>query len=109
MAASGMGARYDTTLDRNSAHEMLARRTAQARDADLFEMPGAGRGRPWPPEGTPTPKSAPRSGPKSAPKPAASRSDSIVQTFGKSLARQLGTRTGQALVRGVLGSLVRKR
>nr|WP_276606153.1 DUF853 family protein [Paracoccus liaowanqingii] len=30
----------------------------------------------------------------------------MAQTFGKSLARQLGTRTGQALVRGVLGSLL---
>ena len=38
-----------------------------------------------------------------------SRSDSIAETFGKSLARQLGTRTGQALVRGVLGSLFRGR
>ena len=38
-----------------------------------------------------------------------SRSDSIVETFGKSLARQLGTKSGQAIVRGVLGSLFRGR
>ncbi|MDN5568792.1 MAG: DUF853 domain-containing protein, partial [Paracoccus sp. (in: a-proteobacteria)] len=49
--------------------------------------------------------------PAAATKPASrsSRSDSIVETFGKSLARQLGTRTGQALVRGVLGSLLKRR
>ena len=100
MAASGMAARYDTALDRDSAHEMLARRTEQAArgsDADLFQMPGGSRGKPWPPAAKPAPKTG------------SARSDSIAQTFGKSLARQLGTRTGQALVRGVLGSLVRKR
>ncbi|QBX34558.1 DUF853 family protein [Paracoccus liaowanqingii] len=100
VAASPLGAQYGTTLDRQSAHEMLAQRTAAAAvaedDGDLFEMPatGAGRGRPYP---------APEAPAKPAPR---GRSDSIAQTFGKSLARQLGTRTGQALVRGVLGSLL---
>ena len=47
---------------------------------------------------------------KAEPKPRATRaSDSIATTFGKSLARQLGTKSGQALVRGVLGSLFRGR
>lgn len=36
-----------------------------------------------------------------------SSTDSIVEAFGKSFARQLGTKSGQALVRGVLGSLFR--
>lgn len=108
-AASGMGLKYDTALDRDSAYEMLARKTAaaaeaaerRAADEDLFDMPAregsapGGRGRPYQ---APKPKA-----------PSRSRSDSIVETFGKSLARQLGTRTGQALVRGVLGSLIRKR
>ncbi|CAM3234316.1 helicase HerA-like domain-containing protein [Paracoccus nototheniae] len=114
LAGSDMGAVYDTALDRDSAHEMLARRTAEAgaaaseagakgKDDDLFDMPprtgtdkGTGRGRPYQP-------------PKPATAPARGRSDSIAQTFGKSLARQLGSRTGQALVRGVLGSLLKKR
>ncbi len=104
-AASPMGPKYDTPLDRDSAHEMLARKTeaaaqaasAKADDGGLFDIPaGAGRGRPYQPPARE--KAAPRG-----------RSDSIVQTFGKSLARQLGTRTGQALVRGVLGSLIKKR
>ena len=38
-----------------------------------------------------------------------SRSDSVATAFGKSLARQLGTRTGQAIVRGILGSLFKSR
>lgn len=104
-ATSPMGPKYDTALDRDSAHEMLARKTqaaaqaasAKKDDDGLFDMPaGAGRGRPY--QAPAREKSAPRG-----------RSDSIVQTFGKSLARQLGTRTGQALVRGVLGSLIKKR
>lgn len=100
-ATSPMGPKYDTALDRDSAHEMLARKTQAASvkkdDDGLFDMPaGAGRGRPY--QAPAREKAAPRG-----------RSDSIVQTFGKSLARQLGTRTGQALVRGVLGSLIKKR
>ncbi|WP_330451119.1 helicase HerA-like domain-containing protein [Paracoccus marcusii] len=104
-ATSPMGPKYDTALDRDSAHEMLARKTqaaaraasAKTDDDGLFDMPaGAGTGRPY--QAPAREKAAPRG-----------RSDSIVQTFGKSLARQLGTRTGQALVRGVLGSLIKKR
>jgi hypothetical protein len=37
------------------------------------------------------------------------RSDSVATAFAKSFARQLGTKSGQALVRGVLGGLFRGR
>ena len=37
------------------------------------------------------------------------RSDSITTSFAKSFARQLGTKSGQALVRGILGSIFGKR
>ncbi|WP_022707656.1 helicase HerA-like domain-containing protein [Paracoccus zeaxanthinifaciens] len=110
LANSAMGVKYDKTLDRESAHEILARRTAEAAakaaeeeraDDDLFDMPegqsGYNRGRRYEPHARPTKTKR------------SSRSDSIAETFGKSLARQLGTRTGQALVRGVLGSLLGKR
>lgn len=117
IAASPMAAKYGTALDRESAFELLAKRaevaaqsaTAEAKpgakpdDADLWTMPAEhSRGRRY------DPKIQIPSDP--APKPRASRaaaSDSIATTFGKSLARQLGTKTGQALVRGVLGSLFR--
>lgn len=115
MTASDMGPKYDTSLDRDSAHEMLARRNAQDAapppqdaDDDLFTMPAggaqAGRGRPYQ-----APASVTRTSAKAPQAASRGRSDSIAQTFGKSLARQLGTRTGQALVRGVLGSLLKKR
>ena len=43
------------------------------------------------------------------PRSRSSRSDSIGTAFAKSFARQLGTRSGQALVRGILGSIFGKR
>ncbi|MGB3280419.1 MAG: helicase HerA-like domain-containing protein, partial [Pseudorhodobacter sp.] len=38
-----------------------------------------------------------------------SSSDSIGEAFAKSFARQLGTKSGQAIVRGILGSLFKSR
>ncbi len=110
-AASPMAAKYGPALDRESAAEILAKRTEAAAppeapaagDADLWSMDRQpGRGRRYDPN-----IQIPA---EPAPKPRATRaasSDSIAITFGKSLARQLGTKTGQALVRGVLGSLFR--
>ncbi len=98
MEQSGMGARYDRAIDRDSAHEMLARRTGI--DAD----PDAGAG-----EFRQARRYQPGGAKPASPRTGGSRSDSIAETFGKSLARQLGTKGGQALVRGILGSLTRRR
>ncbi|MTD99495.1 DUF853 family protein [Paracoccus sp. YIM 132242] len=100
MAASPMGIKYARTIDRDSAHELLARRTsdaAKAKDEALFDMNRAEY------------RNARRYQPRDEARSPSSRSDSIVETFGKSLARQLGTKSGQAIVRGVLGSLLRGR
>ena len=121
MAASGMGLKYDKTIDRESAHEILSKRAAgAAQEAAKADVNASGKrgaddelwdinqeftkGRRYSP-----PKSAQPTGSArpTAPRSGSSRSDSVVETFGKSLARQLGTKTGQALVRGVLGSLFR--
>jgi len=113
VAASPMALKYGQTLDRESAAEILAKRaeaaatggaaTGNGSDEDLWKMDREhNRGRRYDPglqiPADPKPRSARSSG-----------SDSIATTFGKSLARQLGTKTGQALVRGVLGSLFRGR
>ena len=104
MKASAMAARYAVAIDRDSAHERLARRTEEAarakEDDALFDMDRDEY------------RNARRYRPRDEARPArvpSSRSDSIVETFGKSLARQLGTKSGQAIVRGVLGSLFRGR
>lgn len=109
MNASPMGLKYGQAVDRDSAHEMLARKAeeaaravaraeAEARENDaLFDMTRDEH------------RNARRYKPRDEGRTRSSRSDSIVETFGKSLARQLGTKSGQAIVRGVLGSLFRGR
>ncbi|SIS87715.1 helicase HerA-like domain-containing protein [Paracoccus saliphilus] len=111
MKASPMAEKYGKTLDRESAQEILAKRAEEAgaeaeerapakADDDLFDM------------GNEEYKQARRYEPPKPAKPKSSRSsrsDSIAETFGKSLARQLGSRAGKELVRGVLGSLFRGR
>ncbi|WP_372840344.1 helicase HerA-like domain-containing protein [Phaeovulum sp.] len=101
LRASAFGAKYDALIDRDSAHERLAARAAKAAAATVAaedearEFSSARRYSGGAKPAKPTKRS--------------SRSDSIAETFGKSLARQLGTKTGQALVRGVLGGLFKSR
>ena len=107
IAATGLGAKYDAVIDRDSAFEKLQARAAAAAQAaadaeaeeekmkaELRDLRQARRY-----DGTAVGRSSSRS----------SRSDSVATAFGKSLARQLGTRTGQAIVRGILGSLFKSR
>lgn len=120
IANSPMGIKYDKTVDRESAHEMLARRAQEAskasmaagaagNDDDLWTMDREyTRARRYDPNlEIKVPKKQQSTGRSRS--TTSSRSDSIADVFGKSLARQLGTKTGQALVRGVLGSLFRGR
>ncbi len=107
IAATGLSAKYDTVIDRDSAFERLQAKAATAAKAaadaeaeeqkmkdELRELKQARRY-----DGKAVGRSTARTG----------RSDSIATSFGKSLARQLGTRTGQAIVRGILGSLFKSR
>ncbi|MDP3961469.1 MAG: DUF853 family protein [Pseudorhodobacter sp.] len=101
IAASPLRGKYETLLDRDSAFERLRARASTQAAPD----PGA----PEPARefnsarrygGSPTPPS---------PKPVPRRSsDSVGEAFAKSFARSLGSRSGQAIVRGVLGSLFRR-
>ena len=109
MRASGLGAKYDTAIDRDSAHERLrgraeraARDAADRTEAEEREFARARRYDADDRAGEPAPR-----------RPSASRtsgrSDSIGTAFAKSFARQLGTKSGQAIVRGVLGSIFGRR
>jgi len=114
-AASPLAGRYDTAIDRDSAHETLARRAAQAA-AEAEAAPPAedpaetwnraretfSTGRRYRPATTPRPARAPSRAP-------VRRSDSAGEAFVKSLARTIGSQAGRTLVRGVLGSLFRGR
>ena len=109
MASSPMHGKYDALVDRDSAYERLrAKSEAAANNAAETERMAS-----QPKSGDlhlnlDDFKSARRydDGGQAPAKPAAKpRGDSIGTTFAKSFARQLGTRSGQAIIRGVLGSL----
>lgn len=111
MAASPVAGKYETLVDRDSAYEMLRRRAddaAQAAEETEAAEQGGGlsldlnefnKGRRYDGDRYEAPKK----------RTTTSRGDSITTTFAKSFARQLGTKGGQAIVRGVLGTLFGKR
>lgn len=91
MAASPLAGRYDVAIDRVSAYEHLKERAAAA--------------------ATPAPVTAARSRPTA---PASQRRaprepESIAGTLVKTAARSLGSQLGREVVRGILGSLLRRR
>ncbi|MFK5998525.1 MAG: DUF853 family protein [Rhodobacterales bacterium] len=95
---------YEAALDRVSAFETLGKRAKQAADAAnaAEEQEAALQAE------EKTLKRARRyDGGKTRKR--SSRSDSIGTVFAKSFARQLGSKAGQSLIRGVLGSLFKGR
>ena len=120
-AASPLAGKYERVVDRQSAHEILsaraeaaAREAAAAEEAALREKDLARReaeaerefrnARRWDGGRDEGGQSTTRRRTTSS-----SRSDSLGEAFAKSLARQIGGKAGQAIVRGVLGSLFRSR
>jgi uncharacterized membrane protein len=108
MAASPVRGKYDQPLDRDSAFEKLrARAETAAREAAELEARQAEekrefeRARRYDGQGYADPRPRATKGSR--------RTDSLGEAFAKSFARQLGTRSGQALVRGILGSLFGRR
>jgi DNA helicase HerA-like ATPase len=115
MRASGLGAKYDTPIDRDSAYEKLrakaeraARDAAEAEDRSVRaveeEREFARARRYGVKDGT-----GEGGARRATTNRSSARSDSIGTAFAKSFARQLGTKSGQAIVRGVLGSIFGKR
>ncbi len=112
MAASPMAAKYGTAIDSDSAHERLRERARRATGQEP-EAPQTA------PQGQPEFNNARRYGeagnertstnvPKTT-RTTTSRNDTVTDAFTKSFARQLGTKTGQAVVRGILGTIFGRR
>lgn len=131
IVASPVKGKYDTPLDRESAYEILKKRAEQAAaEVARAEQSRTDQAQPAPQGGTPWQRgstapeddglnNARRYGggrrmsdeqePAPRPRSSSSRSDSLGEAFAKSFARQIGTKTGQAVVRGILGSLFKSR
>jgi len=116
LAASPFGLKYDTVVDRESAYEILtARATAAARDAAEAEEKAAQQKADKAEETREFRNARRYDGGKTSRattptrRSSSSRSDSLLETFGKSLVRQLGTKAGQQIVRGVVGTIFRAR
>ena len=114
MRASGLGAKYDTAIDRDSAHERLraravraARDAAEAEERTEAEEREFACARRYDADDRAGETGAKR--PSPSPSRTTGRSDSIGTAVAKSFARQLGTKSGQAIVRGVLGSIFGRR
>jgi DNA helicase HerA-like ATPase len=112
VAESPVAGQYDTAIDRESAFELLQKRTADAQKAEEEAQGGgeedSGRTRWTIPgfgdeENNPAPSRNSRG--RSAPRPRASNRQSVTEAAIKSVVRSVGSSLGRALVRGILGSL----
>jgi len=112
MAASGLAARYDEAVDRESAYETLRARaeaegstrgSARGRAAGDAAQRRSGQDR----AGSNDPGSLAseilfgRRGPRGG-----RRSQGVIEAMAKSAARSMGTQVGRSLMRGLLGSLL---
>jgi DNA helicase HerA-like ATPase len=100
---SPVGAKYDTTVNRESAEERLAARAAEKSADDAPPVKSAGR------KGAPASDDAPAdAGWGGAVRDAVfgtSRRQGMIETMAKSMVRTAGSRAGQQIVRGILGSI----
>ena len=102
---SGLASRYDTPLDRDSAAEMLERRTTQS----VPESRGQSAAPPAPGSTVGTKPAPADSAPKSRLDDflwGTGRRQGAVEAMTKSAARTVGNQLGRSLLRGVLGGLL---
>jgi len=104
-AASPLGAKYDTPVNRESAYEILKARAAAAPAAQMPASRGAATSRPTEPgrEGGSLADDIlfGRRGPRGG-----RQTQGLIEAMAKSAARSMGSQAGRALLRGVLGSLL---
>jgi DNA helicase HerA-like ATPase len=111
MASSPMAGKYDTGIDRESAFEVLQARAANAaKEAHVAEAKEGDEASPALREFQAGRRySGARVSRSTGQTSSSSRRDSVGTTFAKSFARQLGSNTGRAVVRGIMGGLFRGR
>ncbi|MBX3569819.1 MAG: DUF853 domain-containing protein [Rhizobiaceae bacterium] len=119
---SPVAGQYDQTVDRESAFEMLQKKAlaaqqAQAEAAAREQQAGQAGGSRWTlpdfdgnggqPRQRQPDRYEPRERPAPAPRP--SNRQTVAEAAIKSVVRSVGSQVGRALVRGILGSLTRRR
>ncbi|MFP5390549.1 MAG: helicase HerA-like C-terminal domain-containing protein [Gammaproteobacteria bacterium] len=126
MAQSLVAGVYERAVDRESAHEVLTRRVAAAQPAPEPAPARSPAPAPAPAPAPRAPAPGPRHWPQPRPAPAPARDDSLggmldgllggsgkrdtaVQAMVKSAARSIGSQVGREIIRGVLGSLLKRR
>lgn len=110
LGTSPLAGKYDTPIDRESAFEVLRdRANAAAREAEAAEQAEEESEAVAEREFRAARRYSGSRVSRSTSRARNARSDSVATTFAKSFARQLGTKSGQALVRGVLGGLFKGR
>ncbi len=107
LAGSPVAGVYDTAVDRTSAYEALLARSEEAARAATAAQDSAAA--PHPAADREFNAARRYTGTRRSHHGQRSRGESVSRAFSKSLARSVGTRTGSALVRGLLGGLFKGR
>jgi DNA helicase HerA-like ATPase len=101
---SPLAGRYDKTIDRESAHEMLKARAARAAaEAEQYEEKQPQRSDDFEPVMRP-----PRQGTRTTAGGGRQR-QSVGEALAKSVARSVGSQLGRQIVRGILGAIFKGR
>jgi len=98
MRASLVAGVYDTSIDRESAHEVLKARAEQAAQAAATEAEAKQQAKA-------APKPATSSGGLGGILTGSGRREGAVEALAKSAARAIGSQVGRSIMRGVLGSI----
>ncbi|NBB98441.1 MAG: DUF853 family protein [Alphaproteobacteria bacterium] len=108
MTRSPVAGKYERMVDRDSAHERLAKRAEAAARATetALAQPEQNKDREFNSARRYDPSMPRKAG--RAPSRSSGR-ETAVEAFAKSMARQLGTRAGKSILRGVLGGLFKGR
>lgn len=107
IAESPVRGRYDKTIDRDSAYEMLQKRS-EATKAAAAPAPASSV-----PTTSPWDQSAPaqrreRAEPAPRARQTASTTEKVVSNMASSVARSIGTQVGRAIFRSILGSMTKR-
>jgi DNA helicase HerA-like ATPase len=106
-ARSPVGGKYDTSVNRESAYEILSRRRTEAAEAPAGQPArGAGASGPRRPQGGATGAPAGPGGSLGDFMWGTSRRQGMVEAMAKSAARSVGSQIGRQILRGVLGGIL---